>query len=317
MYRTRVRLANGASWNTLRTTRLDRCDLEGEHKHNRKSISHAATLHGQDRTSTPPTYKDTHTHERYTRNHVFMYHDRNRCHVPDVVVDRVVNPESCIHHVFGPQDPSRRRMTILFVGWTVLFFKRGTRHAMTHDHDGMSPNRFGASRSTALLVTRLHRGGAEGASFACRSGNTIHSFIRRVSRHDADTKPYHTSRHASIEGPCGGEPSHEAPNGPERGRCGGAWPTLGPVSSSPRAARIGEGRRSRLSAASRRIRSVSRAWSIPHGPHGHDARKKRQGSSRLDETEMAWPEGSQEVGWGHTALLVSRGVATGLSGVRR
>jgi hypothetical protein len=32
-------------------------------------------------------------------------------------------------------------------------------------------------RSTALLVTKLHRGGAEGARFACRSGNTIHSFI--------------------------------------------------------------------------------------------------------------------------------------------
>ena len=33
-----------------------------------------------------------------------------------------------------------------------------------------------AARHCSSLVTRLHRGGAEGTSFACRSGNTIHSF---------------------------------------------------------------------------------------------------------------------------------------------
>ena len=65
--------------------------------------------------------------------------------------------------------------------------------------------RVAPASSTALLVTRLCCGRAEGASFACRSGNTIHSFIPCSARiyfhwngHPKKTCHAHLSPHDSL-----------------------------------------------------------------------------------------------------------------------
>ena len=69
------------------------------------------------------------------------------------------------------------------------------------------------ARSTALSVTRLHRGGAEGASFACRSGNTFH-FIFGCVIHAGETGQVRFIGSARVYLPtrrCPGRPANLIP----------------------------------------------------------------------------------------------------------